>query len=94
MTKSTSSAAATGLPEAREFPARLRSVADLDADISRLHELLMATADVVIDMPFERDGVRDTHLDRACALLMIAVGLAGQASADIEANFSSLAVRS
>jgi hypothetical protein len=62
----------------------------LDSDTAHLHELLDTIVDSIMDMSFERDGKRDTQLDRICALLWIARDLAGQLSQRITDNFREI----
>lgn len=45
---------------------------DLQIDVWDLHRLLVATYDVIHEMPYERDGKRDHELDRVASLLRIA----------------------
>lgn len=62
---------------------------DLDIDFGDLRGLLEATYAFLHEMPYERDGKRDTELDRVAALMRIAL----QFSELIERNLDHIGPR-
>lgn len=48
------------------------ALSDLQISADDLHQLLEAACDVLREMPHERDGERDTDLDRVSSLVRIA----------------------
>lgn len=60
---------------------------DLQSDTHHLYHLLDATMDLLMEMPFERDGVRDHQLDRIAALAWIARDEAERIATSIDANY-------
>lgn len=62
---------------------------DLDIDFGDLRGLLDATYSILHEMPYERDGKRDTELDQVAALMRIAL----QFSELIERNLGHIGPR-
>lgn len=59
---------------------------DLQIDIWDLHRLLIATYDIIHEMPYERDGKRDHELDSVASLLRIARDFAGRISTNTDSH--------
>lgn len=63
---------------------------DLQIDVLDLNRLLVATYDVIHEMPYERDGKRDHELDRVASLLRIARDFSGRISQATEDNYHAI----
>jgi hypothetical protein len=63
---------------------------DLQSDAHHLYHLLDATIDLLMEMPFERHGVRDHQIDRIAALAWIARDEAERIAGAIDANYRHL----
>ncbi|PRD40670.1 hypothetical protein C5748_25740 [Phyllobacterium phragmitis] len=51
---------------------------DFEIDFGDLRALIDAAYDVLRDMPYERDGKRDTELDRVASIIRVAQYFSGQ----------------
>lgn len=63
---------------------------DLQIDIFDLHRLLVATYDIVHEMPYERDGERDHELDKLASLLRVSRDFAGRISQATDAHYHEI----
>lgn len=63
---------------------------DLQSDTHHLYHLIDATIDLLMEMPFERDGARDHQLDRIAALAWIARDEAKRIATSIDDNYFGL----
>jgi hypothetical protein len=63
---------------------------DLQIDVWDLNRLLTATYDIIHEMPYERDGQRDTELDRVASLLRIARDFSGRISTATDTHYHSI----
>ena len=63
----------------------------IQADASDVSELLKLIYDVVGDLPFDRDGVRDPRMDALYSLARIGKGLAGQLVEALDATLTAQA---
>ncbi|KQT04134.1 hypothetical protein [Rhizobium sp. Leaf386] len=62
----------------------------VQSDVWHLYHLLDATMDLLMEMPYEREGKRDVDLDRIAALAWIARDRAQHIALDIDNNFHSI----
>lgn len=63
---------------------------DLQIDVFDLHRLLVATYDIVHEMPYERNGERDHELDRVASLLRIARDFADRISRATDTHYHDI----
>lgn len=59
-------------------------------DIGDLHRLLVAVSDILYEMPYERDGERDSDLDRVASLVRISADFAARIDTNITDNFQAI----
>ncbi|QGM99958.1 hypothetical protein [Methylocystis parvus] len=79
--------AATIKPNTSETSVSLSTV---QSEVGRLYHLLDATADILMEMNYERDGKRDVELDRVAALVFIARDNVQRVSQTIDDNFYAI----